>query len=473
MLGFDDKSLQIGGFDPETKDLSFYEIAALYKSTFLDDLFQRRGGVERGSGWTISQSRSYVDSLLKQRAFNDIMLVDAQMALLNAKAIGCVESTKYFQEVLDSGFRYVSVDGNNSSSTINGFLNNTKGVYYETTNPSIKYFKDFTESDRYRILHSSRLKVTILRKITVFEMTDLFRKRNTSTKLNPQEYRQARLSSLASFIRDISNEQDNRDALENMFFASPAKSFDARKHEECIAALCLKHDTNFTSDLSKKYLDSFYEATTDLKAATEKKIKNLLDELAQMASTSWTQKLTKGQLANLFDFLDLVLKDHKIKDHAKLLKYFLEIDAKWAEEAKKIIEEEKEEKSYSHWTKFYYQEVNYNKIRKKLKKTLTKDIPGLIKDGVLKLKRTSKDAYTFEEKKTLHSLQERTDRNGDEISLTDLYEGGKYEADHMKSVSNGGPTNLSNGELMTKEDNRKKGAQDNEPHYSYQQGAGK
>ena len=45
---------------------------------------------------------------------------------------------------------------------------------------------------------------------------------------------------------------------------------------------------------------------------------------------------------------------------------------------------------------------------------------------------------------------------------------GKYEADHVKSVKDGGTNDTSNGELMPVLENRQKGANSNQAHYDYQ-----
>lgn len=43
--------------------------------------------------------------------------------------VGDGESERYFKNLIDEGFKYVSIDGNNTSSTFNGYINNEFAVY--------------------------------------------------------------------------------------------------------------------------------------------------------------------------------------------------------------------------------------------------------------------------------------------------------------------------------------------------------
>ena len=64
-------------------------------------------------------------------------------------------------------------------------------------------------------------------------------------------------------------------------------------------------------------------------------------------------------------------------------------------------------------------------------------------------------------------MQDKVTRSGSKITILDLYFG-KYEADHMVSVANGGETIIENAELMTIEENRKKGSNSNDPFFEHQ-----
>jgi|3_EtaG_2_1085321.scaffolds.fasta_scaffold24127_2 hypothetical protein len=192
---------------------SLKKISRLYKQTLLDGSFQRWGGIEHGSGWSVEDGISYVRNVLSGSVFNKIILAHVPSCLEYALKINDAESIVYFTEKKEEGIEYVSIDGNNSSSMINAFLENHDEMYFTGSGGSKKYFKDFTEDERESIQHDKTLTVTILTKITLSEMTELFRAMNKQTNLNNQEHRQARITPLSQFIRELANEnnQDKKD----------------------------------------------------------------------------------------------------------------------------------------------------------------------------------------------------------------------------------------------------------------------
>jgi len=249
-------------YDANEEKRNMHMIRRTYAKTKLDGTFQRHGGVDGGSGWTTKDSAAYIDSLLNNAVFNKIIIADIQMCLLNAQRDGDKESENYFQILKDEGFEYVSIDGNNSSSTIAAFLDNHKDIYTKASNGKKKYFKDFSEEEQEDILYTEKLDATVLRRIGIKEMCNLFRRLNVSTHLNAQEFRQARWSELSKFIREISNGNKTRQMFKNFVFVSDS-SFDKRSHEEIIAQLALKLETEYKADnCSKPGLNKFYETTS-------------------------------------------------------------------------------------------------------------------------------------------------------------------------------------------------------------------
>ena len=132
-----------------------------------------------------------------------------------------------------------------------------------------------------------------------------------------------------------------------------------------------------------------------------------------------------------------------------------------------VIEKEAEDKSYTHWTKFYQHKNSWTRVRQLFSCALAEDIEELINKEVVKMQRTKRDNFTFADKLLLHQKQNKKTREGDDIKALDIYLG-VYEADHVVSVNDGGPTAIENGELMTAAENRKKGAYSNQPHFDFQ-----
>jgi hypothetical protein len=192
-------------YDPKEDKKSLSRLARLYKKTKLDPSFQRLGGVENGSGWTLAHSNEYLADLFDGFVSNTIILLCVADCLKYAKEEKDQESVKYFSDVRSEGYDYVSVDGNNSTSTIAGFVNG-----YPKLKINGKRLEDFDDEEMEEWLHDERLNVAILRRISISEACDQFRKVNKQTKLNDQEHRQARWSNLSRFVRETAN--DTRDS---------------------------------------------------------------------------------------------------------------------------------------------------------------------------------------------------------------------------------------------------------------------
>jgi len=213
-----------------------------------------------------------------------------------------------------------------------------------------------------------------------------------------------------------------------------------------------------------------YEKENDLTDKVKNLCKTIFKEVDAIANKKGMLKkpLSKGLLHNLFDMVQLCDdRGFKIKDHSKFFDFFLNQDAEWTCISSNVIEDELEEKSYTYWTKFFGSASNYKNIRYLLEESLSLNYQQLLEKEIISYKRTSKDSYSFEDQKILYTLQNARDRKGAKIKIIDLYLG-KYEVDHMKSVHDGGKTDLANSELMTEFDNRSKGSNSNKPCFEHQ-----
>tara|TARA_R110002012_G_scaffold69488_2_gene179881 strand:- start:720 stop:1619 length:900 start_codon:yes stop_codon:yes gene_type:complete len=255
---------------------------------------------------------------------------------------------------------------------------------------------------------------------------------------------------------------------------------DQRKHEEHIAKMALKFEKNSTVNLVATSLDEFYENTTKLDSKTEKRITYIVEhttrtyeDLFEKVDLNEADSLNLS-LAHLYSFwslLDIVRSSNiVIVDHASFFELFLEKYDGWIEESKaqKYTEEEQSEKAFWSWAKFYYYSVNMANIDLILEQFLVNNLEFLFDEGVIKKARTWKDDFTFNQKKELFYKQKGQDREGNTMSILDLY-GGKLEADHLVSFKDGGETSIENGELMLRKANRSKGSNSWTPAFAHQQ----
>jgi hypothetical protein len=458
----------------ETKNLN--SISKLRKKTKLDGSFQRYGGHDRGSGWSKEEGIEYLTNLLVGCTFNIILNVDVKEAFKYAGEQADKESKTYFGKILAEGYEYLSVDGNNSSSFIAAFVEDDADILVPSADDPRpdrprRRFSAFSEDEQEDIKYVEKVEVVTLRRISIREVCDLFRHLNTSTQLNPQEWRQARWSGLSAFVRDASN-GSNRTLFKNFVFANN-RDLDKRFHEEMVAQLSLKVKNNYGGTYIDKFrLDAFYEDTPALDPSEEKNVHHILSETLQMAASAGQlkKKLTKGKLHNLFDVVQILTLKQKFKilDYKKFFNWFLEKDSEFVLESKNVIEADKEKKSYEYWTVSYNKGQWYRKTRHLFENVLAQDADTLISDNVIAPPDKQKSYYKWIDKLKLMRAQDNKTRKGSEISYLDLYLG-KLEADHMKSQQDGGDTTFENGELMTAHENRKKGPNSNQPHFQHQQ----
>ena len=463
---------------------SLWQVADDHKETKLDTSFQRKGGLENNSGWKKKNYPEYMGNLLDGQTANFIVRVDIKEALKFAKEEEDVESQKYFEQYLrkDGSFEhnYVSADGYNSSSTIYHFFNAEGDKAIPMKDPKSgkeKLFRAMNDDDQMKN-KCKTIPVVTLRRISYREMCELFRFLNKQTSLNAQEYRNACPTELASFVRDVANEE-----LEEFFtLMMTENSIDKRTHEQIVATFCLMIREKFDIDANKKALDSLYENVDSLSPDQQRKMK----AIAKITSDAiglrrkevekedpdceFKLKITAGQLYAWWHLLDIVAKNElKIKNPLEFFKYFLKRDQDLITKSKGVKDEDKNEKSYRHWRdRRQTSKKCFERMRKALELQLLGDSQGLIDQGILAIVRTSKDRFSFEEQKVLWTLQEEKTRDGELIELIDLYTTDKYETDHCKRVADGGKTEPANGEVKSKKDNRSGNQSSSEPFFPHQ-----
>lgn len=465
--------MMIDKYDAKESKKTLHLLLKMYNKTLLDGNFQRWGGINRGSGWTPKNGKSFIENFIQGKTWNNVINVDVESSLKYAKEIKDVKSIAYFEDVQSLGYQYVSIDGNNTASYLTAFIEDHKDLKINHVDYSNKVrFSDLCEDDQEDIKHVDKINVVLLRRITLDEMCELFRNLNKQTKLNAQEWRQARWSPLSQKIRQYGEDMKN---FFTHFVYSKEQDLDKRSHEELIAALAMKIQNNHGNLLlTKQPLDSFYENTRSLDSKTIKtldQIFSVCNKMCESLSGPFKKKLSKGQIQNLCEFIHILVinKGYSITkgNYGEVLDWFISKDAKFRAISLKVVSDELTEKSYLYWTNQWAHKASWTKVRQLMKSAIEEDEVSLVSRGLIKLKRTSKDQFTFDDKIKLCNLQKNKTRSGDSITFTDLYLG-KYEADHVVSVFAGGETIIENAELMTIEENRKKGANSNEPYFDFQ-----
>jgi hypothetical protein len=465
--------MMIDKFNAKEEKKGLFMLKKMYDKTKLDGSFQRWGGVKYGSGWTTNQARVYISNYLSGRTFNKIINVNVKESLKYCKELGDQKSIDYFKNVIDEGYDYVSIDGNNSSSFLSSFISGNEELTVKNCDYSDEEinFKELKEDVRHDILYSEKIEVVTLRNITIDEMCNLFRDLNTQTRLNKQEHRQARITPLAQDIRNYGNL--TKDFFLKFCFKGD-RHIHQRVHEEMLAQLCLKVERDYGTELNGLELDKFYkkapgELSSSTKNCLNSMIKNANGLYKALKDKGNIKRLSKGKIHNLFEIFKIVCYDNsfKINNYELFFSWFLEEDLKFTNMSKSVQEEDLEDRSYTYWTKFFSNHKFYRKIKQNFLAVFFKDVEKLQQQGIISYVRSTKDYFTWEQKLDLFHRQEGKLRTGENMDVLELYLG-KYEADHVTSVKDGGATTIDNAELMTMTQNRQKGSNSNQPYFEFQ-----
>lgn len=455
--------LNLGKYDPIKKEFTASKIYNHYKSIYVDLSWNRYGGVERLSGWTFQVSRDYLLSLVEGNTHNRIILVDIETALKRAREKSDKASEAYFEDLWLRGFKYVTIDGNNTASTIYHFVSNHPEMYLLHDGIRVS-FKDLHTTDQQNFLEDVVVDCTILRDISVDQMSEVFKKQNTASALTRHELRNAIKSPVSKYCRDVANDPKTYKAFTPLLIKSE-KHRHQRKHEEELARALMSRAIPNTS-ATPAGLDELFEEGYLNKEAAES-IKKALTVMDSLEYPPIGKPLKAGKWHTLLELIQITHdKNYKISDIPEFRDWFFDWDNK--EHAKSLkMPAEKEKDAYYYWQKIHWDSKNRKKRKKHIDQMLAQDCEDLLKKGVLTKKRTKKDAFPQQLVSQLYELQGGKDRYGNDISLIDVH-AGAYHMDHVDSVKNGGQTTLDNAELMRKEDNLAKGSKSNQPHFDHQ-----
>ena len=171
---------------------------------FYSDQFQRR------EVWLPTQIAEFLSSLcLGWAQLTTIVLADIDMCLQYAKEHGDYASEKFYQDLLDKGYRWISLDGQNRSKSAIAFANNKKRVtstrgFLDADDNLVridnKNFKDFPPRLRDRI-NDSLVNVQIAPACLHIALSEQFQALNSGEPLNHHENRNSFGTPIADWIR--------------------------------------------------------------------------------------------------------------------------------------------------------------------------------------------------------------------------------------------------------------------------------
>jgi len=449
----------------EHKTVKEYTDLKENKLIFLDESFQR--GTDEESVWQVKEQRKYINSVLEDNAPSPFILVDVDIALEYHTEMGTDdESIEYFTKAKESGYKYVSIDGNNRSIALLNFRKNDVSVpsgeytleddrtvevsksksLYKSLNDKLKQKYDKTE-----------LLVTVYTKISKKDCHKLFRTVNDGKALNDQHIRQSHPSRLADYVRE--KRKQFKESLRLFFTQS---EFVGAMRGDKFIAKCISYATYDMID--KKHLDKIYEypktASKLIKPnKSDSDFTKVLNNVLNMIKPGLAN-LKKSENA-IFDFFaicyDYKTKNIKIDKQDEFYKLWLETTSKMFASKKDYTYEkkpgEKVTETYKDIVKHPYK--NAEQYRRNL---ILDKIEKVALDQKILIQQEDPDAYfSYDDKVIMWNRQNGIcPETNKKIPVSEIADYTKWQGDAIDPKDKGGKHELSNGQLICAEFNNKK-----------------
>ena len=431
-----------------------YPLVSDFLTTFrgktgLDLSFNRLGC------WEPKQRTKFVTSLILGQAPSKIIVanVDECLAL-------CLEGTldyEYFKRWQDMGFKYIAIDGNNRTQTIDQFLQGKvsieHGIYVLPTgsvnihagNDNYKTFpkilKDYIKE---------QIMITICEYVVATRsgLSRLFTNINDGVTLNAQELRNAILVPFADAVRNTVI--DNMSSFKTIF-----KDNNRLKIDEQVVLMGVYSTFGADHGISKKDKDDAYgdNSAVSINFFTQGGEKRILDTLKLVDKYATKAFKNPSTLLNFFMVtVELSKQKRTIRDKAKFMKWFLATEAKrLACEDILVNKKNGELRNYASCCDVTSEHTLPARLL-----LIRKDMANLTDDIVTKLDpdRLFTPQQRYQMWKKQNGICSATGRqiSEDEINNHEL-----WNADHIVPWVLGGETTVENGQLVCASWNKSKG----------------
>jgi|TARA_Y100000114_G_scaffold34856_1_gene30374 hypothetical protein len=440
------------------------------KKIFIDESFQV--GTDEVSRWSKREQKRFLVSVFRGWAPSPLILVDIQACYDYHMEVGIDdESIEYYGTLLDLGYKYVSVDGNNRSITLLLFAKNElmlpHGDYTDKLNRAIPVRKG---KDRINTINkilkdeflTREISITVYTKIAKSNLYNLFLGVNDGMSLNNQQKRQAHPSLLAQWVRD--KRKQYKGALQKFI---KNKAFVVLKGDEFIAK-CIAYAAYDETD--KKTLDNVYkksQAGRFLKPnKTDTKFNQTMNTFLTTIKNAKSLNNLKESPNALFDYFCLSY-DYKV-NNIKIDKPQMFFDL-WLKTAGNLFAEsignkpkmyeyekksgQKANETFKDITRHPYK--NAQLFRKKMLRDKIEE--SAFKDGILIQQEDPDDYFSYDEKVIMWNRQNGIcPGTGKKIPYDEIGVHTKWQGDAIIPKDKGGKHVLENGQLVCAKYNNKK-----------------
>ena len=457
--------------------------------------------------WVLKDQQEYIAAIVDGQALTAIILGDIESLMISIKD-NTAEKTnhpsyKFYKKLLDQGYVYIVIDGNNRTTTIGDFYNNKVPLFeskdYRYQHPDFrnitkgaKYYSNLNIDQRDHI-DNTKIAVTIVDSGTLEDLGRDFTKVNSQVKLNDQEMRQSNVCEFGRKVRALADKHDStfrkkvmgKGANGRPKIIEPAlwtdKHIGRRGVEELIVTISVLL-CNGTAKVDKDVLDSCYGDDADILKYNKQfdRVEKIFGKIMKWREKFGrnfldSNKSLKGNIVDLVWLTDLIYYDNKysILDEKKFTTWFGETqtlkmnDINSINPDRQILEfqctkGEKKLLKFSNneilkntvWMApdgkpFTYVDIqanlqqNWNELRLEIIKDTLKHVPDDIiveKDGERNFPISWRYRKWEEQGGKTYSTHE-------EIPLIDLYNTNLYHMDHVIDHADGGRTSYENCHL--------------------------
>jgi len=457
----------------DTYRLSVSQLAYLMAEhkIYLDEAFQSN------TRWVTSMNQDYMRSIIEGRAITPITLgsVDEILSSIERRFGPTHLDYKFFKDLKDRGFKYITIDGNNRDNCIAQFINNefplSLGTYevdhgnitqFDATNDQ-KYYKDL-DPDVKNYIDNVLLNFIVVTQSTRKGLAEIFTNVNKGLTLNGQEKRNAIPCKFGQLVRDSAKKhaagfgriyskiKEGKEVIDQ-------KKINRRHPDELIVKAAVICTHGVSKGLNGRELDEAYgDGTPEVISfnRTEKVISKLTKLAKKFGKDAW--RADGKDDSNIVDFMILLnhlfTNEIVIEDDEKFYNWFAESQLERCESDEILYEGKKGTNLRTYAGLLRASGSNFLKIRERELIDSISKVP----DGVL----TMRDTERNYDPKVRYILWKRQDGKcaitGKEIEPRHILNGQVTHVDHDQPHRHGGETTLVNARLVYKEANLKKGA---------------
>ena len=305
--------------------------------------------------WALKHQQEYIAAIVDGQALTAIILGDIESLMISIKD-NTAEKTnhpsyRFYKKLLDQGYVYIVIDGNNRTTTIGDFYND-KVPLFESSDHRYQHpeFRNITKGAKYysnlsvdlrEHIDNTKIAVTIVDSGTLEDLGRDFTKVNSQVKLNDQEMRQSNVCEFGRKVRALAEKHDStfrkkvigKGANGRPKITEPAlwtdKHIGRRGVEELIVTISVLL-CNGTAKVDKEVLDLCYGDDADVLKFNKEfhRVEKIFGEIMKWREKFGrdfldSNKALKGNIVDLVwlrDYLDK--NNYKILDEKKFTTWF-------------------------------------------------------------------------------------------------------------------------------------------------------